>query len=105
MLSGSAVILADGVDDAAIIDSRGYPMRSVEEPDHDRVLRGARDGFTETLLLNTALIRRHIRDPRLTFRLIKVGRITATDVALCFIEGAAETGLSSLLRGRLPKST
>lgn len=103
VLSGSAVILADGVDDAAIIDSRGYPMRSVEEPDHDRVLRGARDGFTETLLLNTALIRRHIRDPRLTFRLIKVGRITATDVALCFIEGAAETGFVESLERQIAK--
>ncbi|MGI6202956.1 MAG: spore germination protein [Eubacteriales bacterium] len=90
VLSGATVFIADGVDDAAIIDSRGYPMRSIEEPDHDKVLRGAREGFTESLLQNTALIRRHIRDPRLTIKLMKVGRITATDVALCYIEGAAE---------------
>lgn len=90
VLSGTSVILADGVEDGAIIDSRGYPMRSVEEPDHDKVLRGARDGFTESLLQNTALIRRHIRDPRLTFKVIKVGRITATDVAVCYIDGAAD---------------
>jgi len=90
VLSGATVLLADGIDEAAIIDSRGYPMRSIEEPDHDKVLRGARDGFTETLLQNTALIRRHIRDPRLTIKLIRVGRITATDVALCYIDGAAD---------------
>ncbi len=90
VLSGAAVIVAEGVEDCAVIDTRGYPLRSVEEPDHDKVLRGARDGFTESLLQNTAMIRRHIRDPRLTFRLVKVGRITATDVALCYIDGAAE---------------
>ncbi|MCY9388375.1 spore germination protein, partial [Bacillus haynesii] len=56
------VLLADGVDHAIIIDARTYPARNPEEPDNERVVRGSRDGFVETIVFNTALTRRRIRD-------------------------------------------
>ena len=49
------------------IDVRTYPVRSISEPDTERITRGARDGFVETLLFNTNLIRRRVRSPKLTF--------------------------------------
>ena len=57
-LSGVSVMVVDGFDECLLIDCRTYPMRSVSEPWKDRVLRGSRDGFVETLVYNTALIRR-----------------------------------------------
>jgi stage V sporulation protein AF len=75
---------------AVIIDSRSYPARSTEEPQNDRVMRGSRDGFVETLISNTALIRRRIRDTSLTMRHITVGSQSKSDVVLCFMADRAD---------------
>lgn len=89
MLSGAAVMAADGLDKLVILDTREYPTRSISEPESDRVLRGPRDGFCETLIFNTALIRRRVRDPNLVMSIKTVGALTRTDVVLCYIKGRA----------------
>ena len=63
--SGVSVLLVDGFDRAILIDTRTYPQRETGEPDKDKVFRGSKDGFVETLIFNTALIRRRIRDSAL----------------------------------------
>jgi stage V sporulation protein AF len=90
VLSGSTVLVADGLSNAKIIDTRTYPARGVSEPETDKVLRGARDGFTETLVSNTALIRRRIRDPNFTITLKNIGDYTRSDIAICYIKGRAD---------------
>ena len=92
VLSGTTLILGEtfgcyGI----IIDSRTYPTRSVGEPDTDRVMLGSRDGFVETLVFNTALIRRRIRDPKLTMHYLSIGTHSKTDVVMCYLEGQADT--------------
>jgi stage V sporulation protein AF len=71
-------------------------------------MQGARDGFVETLVFNTALIRRRIRDPRLTMRHFDLGGSSRTDVVLCYLEGVADKslvdGLARKLQGISPKS-
>ncbi len=101
VLSGQIAMLAEGLKGAILIDARTYPARGPEEPEDDRVLRGARDGFTETLIFNTALIRRRIRDPFLTVQHFSVGRRSKTDVALCYIDGSADPKLVRSLADRL----
>lgn len=90
VLSGPSVLIIDGIANALVMDTREYPVRSVSEPDKDRSLRGSRDGFVETLIFNTALLRRRIRDPRLRVRHIQVGRMSRVDVAVCYIDGVAD---------------
>ena len=91
VLSGAALLLGECFQTSAlIIDSRTYPARSVGEPESDRVMMGARDGFVETLIFNTAMVRRRIRDPALTVRHVTVGSESRTDVALCFLSGRAD---------------
>ncbi len=90
VLSGPLALLVEGYPKAILIDARTYPTRSLQEPDSDRVLRGARDSFAETLVINTALIRRHIRDPRLTMQYHSVGSVSKTDVVLAYLEGKAD---------------
>lgn len=87
VLSGASVLLVDGFDTAVILDTRTYPARSIEEPDGERVTRGAKDGFVETLVFNTALIRRRIRNPKLTFEIHTIGTDSKTDVAIGYIGG------------------
>lgn len=101
ILSGAAVFVADGIDDALILDTREYPVRSITEPENDRVLRGARDGFTETLIFNTALIRRRIRSPALTMSIMTIGELTRTDVVMCYMEGRADPVFVEKIRQQL----
>ena len=91
VLSGCTAIFAEGFGKGAIIvDARSYPARSTEEPGNDKVMRGARDGFVETLIFNTAMIRRRIRDPKLTVKYANVGEMSKTDIAVVYIEGKAD---------------
>ncbi len=91
VMSGGAVILGSTFGgEAVLIDARTYPVRGVEEPESDKVMRGARDGFVETLIFNTALIRRRIRDTRLRVVYKNIGESSKTDIALVYIEGEAD---------------
>ena len=72
-----------------LIDVRSYPGRQPEEPDTEKVIRGARDGFTETLIQNTALVRRRLRTEDLRFEMHQTTVNGKTDVAIAFIQGAA----------------
>ena len=91
VLSGQTAIFAEGFGDVAILlDLRTYPARPTQEPESDRVMQGARDGFVETLVVNTALIRRRIRDPRLTMEHFSLGGSSATDVVVCYMDGVAD---------------
>lgn len=105
VLSGQAAILAESFEDSAIlVDARTYPARSTEEPDSDRVMQGSHDGFVETLVTNTALIRRRIRDERLTMKHYDMGGSSKTDVVVCYMDGVADRGLVKEIEEKLKKA-
>ncbi len=93
VLSGSILFVIDGSEEVFVIDARTYPSRSPEEAEIERVVRGSRDGFTETIVFNTALVRRRVRDPKLRIKLMRVGKRSKTDVCLCYIEDIADPEL------------
>ena len=105
VLSGVTALVVDGLDRVILIDTRTYPVRGVQEPESDRVLRGARDGLVETLVFNAAMIRRRLRDPSLTFEVISVGSVSATDVCLCYMTGRVDKKYLEKLRERLKSIT
>jgi len=105
VLSGQSAILAEPFgSDAILVDARTYPARGTEEPDSDRVMQGAHDGFVETLVTNTALIRRRIRDPRLTMEHKNVGGAGKTDIVICYMKGVASDKLVKDIRQRLEQA-
>ena len=85
ILSGVTCLFIEGYEACIAIDCRTYPARSVDEPEKDKALRGSRDGFVETIVFNTALIRRRIRDPHLVMQMFDVGRSSRTDVTVCYM--------------------
>ncbi|RHW39416.1 spore germination protein [Lysinibacillus yapensis] len=86
ILSGVVgIVTASGF--SYLLELRNYPGRQPAEPDNEKVIRGSRDGFAENIILNTGLIRRRIRDPRLRFELKQISTIGQTDVAICYMEG------------------
>lgn len=97
ILSGVACLFVDGYESCIAIDCRTYPARSVDEPAQDKSLRGSRDGFVETIVFNTALIRRRIRDPHLTMKMMEIGKSSRTDVTLCYMTDRVNQDLLNLL--------
>lgn len=89
VLAGPTALIVDGLDYAILIDARTYPVRGPQEPDMERVVRGARDGFVETIVFNTALTRRRVRDRTLRMEYMQVGRRSKTDICVCYIEDIA----------------
>ena len=98
---GKTVLLLEGFDYCAMIDAKKFPGRSVEEPSDGKVLRGSHDGFTETMVQNTALLRRRIRDPNLTLENHKVGGRSQTDVVLAYMENQVDREELEQLRQKL----
>ena len=101
ILSGMTALLIDGYDSVLCMDVRTYPARSVDQPEKEKVLRGSKDGFVETVVFNTALIRRRIRDPKLTMEMLSVGSISHTDVVLCYMEDIVDRKLLDYVRSKL----
>uniref|UniRef100_UPI00403F1C5D spore germination protein n=1 Tax=Paenibacillus sp. FSL K6-0276 TaxID=2921450 RepID=UPI00403F1C5D len=98
VLEGLSVLFIEGENKVIIMDTRSYPSRSPAEPSIDRVVRGARDGFTETLLSNISLVRRRVRDPGLKYELFRVGRRTQTDVCVAYIDDIVDkTQVTSII--------
>jgi stage V sporulation protein AF len=101
ILSGQAIIIIDGISDALLVDTRTYPVRSIDEPEKDKSLRGSRDGFVETLIFNTGMIRRRIRDTALRMEHMQVGTSSKVDVVIGYMDGKADKKVVEKLRKRL----
>lgn len=101
VLSGSILLVIEGLKEVMVIDARTYPSRNPEEAEIERVVRGSRDGFTETIVFNTALVRRRVRDPKLRIEMKRVGKRSKTDVCLCYIEDIADPELVATIRSRI----
>lgn len=101
VLIGMSVLFIEGEQTAIVLDTRNYPVRSPEEPSLERVVRGSRDGFTETMLTNVTLVRRRLRDPGLKFEAMKVGRRSRTDVCIAYIDDIVDKTLVDDVRKKI----
>lgn len=101
VLSGVPVLMIDGYSEMLATDFRTYPSRSVDEPEKDKVMRGSRDGFVETVVFNTALIRRRIRSTELVMEMHTVGKSSRTDVVLAYMGNRVEPEMLENIRQRI----
>lgn len=101
LLSGMFILLIDGYRKALLIDSRTYPARGVEEPEKDKVLRGSKDGFVETVVFNTALIRRRIRSVDLHMEMMRAGKSSKTDIVLCYMRDRVDDRFLKEIRRKI----
>lgn len=105
ILSGIMALAIEGLDGAIMIDVRSYPQRENGEPEKDKVLRGSRDGFVETLVLNTALVRRRIRDKNLRMQYLSAGSETKTDIVLCYMDNKVDKKLLAEITKRIKNAS
>lgn len=101
ILSGETILFIDTCSKGIMLSSRGWPMRGISEPATETVLRGARDGFNETMKVNLTLIRRRIRDPKLKIKYIQIGNRSKTDVAVIYIEDIVNKKVLDAVQKRL----
>jgi len=102
-LYGNTILLLDGYDEALDIDTKGWQTRAIEEPPTEAVIRGPREGFTETLRTNTALLRRKILDPDLTIESMVLGTRTRTRIAIVYLKSIANPKLVQEVKDRLQR--
>lgn len=101
LLNGHVLVLIDEVKELMIFDCKGWQMRSISEPNVEKSLRGPKDCFVETIRINTATLRRRIRDPRLRFDTHVIGRVSKTDVFVAYIEGITDEKYVQIANHRL----
>lgn len=101
VLSGMTCLFISGYEVCIAIDCRTYPARSVGEPEKDKSLRGSRDGFVETIVFNTALIRRRIRDPHLVMEITEAGQASRTDIAICYMKDRVDKDLLANIKQKI----
>jgi len=101
VLAGNTALFIDEERTALIIDAKNFPGRNPDEPTLERVVRGSRDGFVETLMTNITLVRRRLRDPGLRYVMTRAGRRTQTDVCIAYIEDIADPGLVDSIRSKI----
>ena len=101
ILSGVFALFIDGYDKCILIDSRTYPARNVSEPEKDKVLRGSKDGFVETVVFNTALIRRRIRSSDLRMEMMNAGKSSKTDIVVCYMDSRVDHDFLDKIKNRI----
>lgn len=101
VLSGISCLMIDGFSQCVMLDMRTYPQRSTSEPHDDKVLRGSKDGFVETLIFNCALIRRRIRDPHFTTTVLNAGKSSQTDIVMCYMDNKVDKTLLKTLKKKI----
>jgi spore germination protein KA len=100
-LYGDTVFLIDNFAEALIINTKGWEFRGVTEPKTEAVVRGPREGFTETLNVSISLLRRKIRHPDLIMEKMQLGEKTKTEVCLAYLKGVVSSGLVAEVKTRL----
>lgn len=103
LLNGDALLFVEGYSEGLIINAKGWPQRGVEEPRAESVVRGSREGFTETLRVNTAMIRRRLKDPSLRLIDLKLGERTNTNIAIVHLDGVADPDIVKQVKERIEK--
>ncbi|GAB1765704.1 spore germination protein [Priestia megaterium] len=101
LMSGDTLILIDGNNHAMSAGTKGGEWRSIQEPTTQLVVRGSKEGFTESIAKNMPMVRRIIKSPDLWIETMKIGKVTQTDVAMMYINGIANDKIVKEVKQRL----
>ncbi len=103
IMSGFACIIIDGCDRAIAVGVQGFSFRSVSEPDSDVVQRGSKEGFVEPIRINISMMRRRLRNTKLKFETMEIGKVSKTQICLCYLTDTADKEIINEVRSRLEK--
>lgn len=101
LIKGYPALLIDGCAGALLLGISQWDKRQVEEPKTEPSLRGPREGFTESISTNLALLRRKIQSVELKLKSQKFGRYTGTEVCIAYMDGLVKRSLLEEVQSRL----
>lgn len=101
LLAGNMIFFLDGYNKALKIGTKGYPGMGVTQADSEKVLRGSREAFAESVKTNTALVRKRIRTTKLKVEELTAGKESHTQMALVYLEDQVSLRLLEEIRKRL----
>ncbi len=103
LLFGSCIVFIDGIDEAIIIDTKGFITRTISEPQNDKGIKGPREGFNENILTNLSLVRRKIQSDNLKFEFSSLGKVTKTKICYCYIDNIVDKKILKKLKKKVEK--
>lgn len=103
MFAGDVLVLVDGFDRVFKIPDKGYPGMGVQEPQSEKVIRGSNEGFADSIKINTALIRKRLRTPKLKVREVRLGTRSNTNVDIVYMEDLVYPKLVGEVEKRLSR--
>lgn len=98
---GDTLLLIAGSDKALIMSSKSFALRSITEPEGEKVLSGPREGFTEGLMVNLSMIRRRLRTNELKLRFHTLGGQSGTSLCICYMDNIVNKKILDELYRRL----
>lgn len=101
VIYGDTALFIDGYAEVLILNTKGWSKRAIAEPDNEKVMRGPREGFNESLMMNLSLVRRKIRTPDLKMEFQVFGTRTKTNACICYLDGVVNKDVLAELKKRL----
>lgn len=99
--SGFTALLIDTINTCFCIEAKGFNSRSVEKPNNETVIRGSQEGFVENIRTNTSMLRRLINNENLIIEQLSVGKISKTDISICYMKNITNDDLVNEVRYRI----
>ncbi|WP_062107287.1 spore germination protein [Bacillus niameyensis] len=103
VLAGETILVIDGVTNAFHLDTYYVEKRAIAPPETEQVIIGPREGFIERLGTNLGLLRYRLPTADFRVKTLKVGRLTKSKVAICYLDGIADQALVDEVESRLKK--
>ncbi len=101
IMTGKAVLLAEGMGCALCIDIRMFVRRGVSTPLTESVVIGPHQGFNESIRDNLTLLRRMLPTPDLIGEMTEVGDQIPTSLCILYIDGVVEEECLKSVKNRL----
>lgn len=101
MFTGDVILFVDGFDKAFKIPDKGYPAMTVQAPESEKVIRGSKEGFVDSVKVNTALVRKRLRTPKLKVKELKAGTRSQTNIDIVYMEDLVYPSLLKEVEDRI----
>lgn len=105
ILYGDTMLFVDGYAEGLILSTKGWLIRSISEPETEKIVQGPREGFNEAIVINLSLIRRRVKTRHLKFVYKTLGIRSNTKVCICYIDGIVNEAVLNELDKRLEAIT
>ncbi|MBQ8451634.1 MAG: spore germination protein [Clostridia bacterium] len=101
ILSGKVAIIYK--EDALLCPVFGAEQRGIEEPPNQRVTKGPREGFVESLNSNLGLIRKRLKTTNLKVVEYEIGKQSKTKISIVYLNGIAKEDVIEKIKQKISK--